>query len=93
MNEVDLLSWLQDLVKVAPVIGVLIWIVIRADKREDKRDEREEARIKVITTSLDKSTEVQGRNLEAMGRQEATALRLSDIVQDYTVELRSRNHS
>lgn len=93
MNEAEVILWLKDLVKIAPVIGVLIWVVIRADRREDKRDEREELRVKVITTALDKSTELHGRNLEATGRQEAITLRLSDIVEDYTAELRRRSHS
>ena len=85
MNEMDLL---REIIKVAPALAILVWVVLRQEKSLDKIVDRFETQAKATTQSLDKATELQGRTLERLAHNEAHELRMGDIVNDYTDEKR-----
>jgi len=75
----------------APTLAFAVWMVYQMKAAIDKMSERYETTAKVISTALDKSTEMLGRSIQSSTQTEALHARSLDILGDCSEQLKRLN--
>lgn len=76
MNEIDLL---KEAVRLVPALAILVWVMLRQEAALKRITDAYESMAKAMSASLDKNTEMLGRNAAYLAR-------ASDIIDDVVDE-------
>lgn len=76
VNEAQII---HEAIRVAPALAILVWVMLRQERALKRVTDAYEGMAKSLATSLDKNTEMLGRNAAYLAR-------ASDIIDDLVEE-------